>query len=146
MSWYRRILDWQWAHNSLPTELIRIFLGVALFVRGILLWMDPSSIEQFLTETSMPGLLQYITFAHIIGGLLMVFGLFTRVAALIQIPVMTGAVFVVHLREGLVSPEQSLELAGLVLFLLLIVFAFGPGKLSMDYRFFGRRGLAAAGS
>ena len=73
----------------------------------------------------------------------MMMGLLTRLAALVQIPVLTGAVFVVHLREGLASPEQSLELAGLVLFLLLVVFAFGPGKLSLDYYFFGRKMQAA---
>ena len=146
MSWYRKIIDWQWANNSLPTEIVRIFLGLALFIRGWLLWMDPSPINLFLEETSVPGLLQYITFAHMLGGLLLVIGLFTRIAALIQIPILTGAVFVVHLREGLVSPQQSLELAGLVLFLLLVIFAFGPGKLSMDYRLFNRgaKGAEAA--
>lgn len=144
MTWYRKILDWQWLHNSLATETVRIFLGVALLIRGCLLWIDPTPINQFLEETSLPGLLQYITFAHVVGGLLLMIGLFTRIAALIQIPVLTGAVFVVHLREGLVSPQQSLELAGLVLFLLLVYFAFGPGKLSLDYRFFGRKEIETA--
>lgn len=144
MEWYRRILDWQWSHNSLPTELVRIFLGLALFIRGVLIWMDPAPFEPFLEQTSMPGMLHYIAFAHTIGGFLLMIGLFTRIAALIQIPILTGAVFVVHLREGLASPEQSLELAGLVLFLLLVFFAFGPGKLSLDYRFFGRRSDATA--
>ena len=139
MSWYRKILAWQWVHNSLPTELVRIFLGLALFIRGCLLWLDPSSIDVLLQENSIPGLLQYITYAHLLGGLCMTIGLFTRIAALIQIPVLTGAVFVVHLREGLVSPQQSLELAGLVLFLLLVIFAFGPGRLSMDHRIFGAK-------
>ena len=106
-------------------------------IRGIYLLLDPSSIEVFLDETSTPGLLQYITFGHIIGGLMMALGLLTRLGVLIQIPILTGAVFVVHLREGLVSPEQSLELSGLVLFLLLVFFAFGPGKWSLDYKIFG---------
>ena len=73
-------------------------------------------------------------------------GLLTRLAAMIQIPILTGAVFVIHLREGLVSPEQSLELAALVLFLLLIVFAFGPGKWSLDYKIFGNMFLTPSES
>ena len=134
---YAKLVAWQWANVSTPTDMIRIFLGVALFIRGILLWQHPESISLFLEENPFPGLLHYITFGHIIGGLMMALGLLTRLGVLIQIPILTGAVFVVHLREGLASPEQSLELSGLVLFLLLIYFAFGPGKLSLDYKIFG---------
>ena len=134
---YAKLVAWQWANVSTPTEVVRIFLGIALFIRGIFLWNDPASLSIFIDESGFPGLLQYITFAHIIGGLMLTVGFLTRLAALIQIPILTGAVFVVHLREGLASPEQSLELAALVLFLLLIIFAFGPGKWSIDYRMFG---------
>jgi len=143
MNWYGRLLEWQWSHNSTPTELVRIFLGIALLIRGWFLFVDPTPIMLFLEESGLPWMQHYITFAHIIGGLFMVMGLLTRLAALVQIPVLTGAVFVVHLREGLASAEQSLELAGLVLFLLLVVFAFGPGKLSLDYYLFGRKMQAA---
>lgn len=134
---YQKLVAWQWANVSLPTDIVRIFLGLALFIRGILLWQDPSSISQFIEESTIPGILSYITFGHIIGGLMLMLGLLTRLAAFIQIPILTGAVFVVHLREGLISPQQSLELSALVLFLLLIIFAFGPGKWSIDYKIFG---------
>lgn len=143
---YAKLVAWQWANVSPPTDVVRIFLGLALFIRGVFLWNDPSSLSIFMDETSFPGLLQYITFGHIIGGLMLALGLLTRLAAMIQIPILTGAVFVIHLREGLVSPEQSLELAALVLFLLLIVFAFGPGKWSLDYKIFGNMFLTPSES
>ena len=134
---YARLVAWQWANVSLPTDIIRIFLGAVLLIRGVYLLIDPSSIAVFLDETNMPGMLPLITFGHVIGGLLMTLGLLTRLGALLQIPILTGAVFVVHLREGLVSADQSLELSALVLFLLLVIFAFGPGKRSLDYKIFG---------
>ena len=134
---YSRLVAWQWTNVSMPTDIVRMFLGLALFIRGVFLFNDPSSIALFLDESTIPGILQYITYGHIIGGLMLMLGVLTRLGAFIQIPILTGAVFVVHLREGLVSPEQSLELSALVLFLLLIIFAFGPGKLSLDYKIFG---------
>ena len=108
---YAKLVAWQWANVSLPTDVVRMFLGLALFIRGIFLFNDPSSIGIFIEESSFPGILQYITYGHIIGGLMLMLGILTRLGAFIQIPILTGAVFVVHLREGLVSPEQSLELA-----------------------------------
>ena len=59
-------------------------------------------------------------------------GLLARLAALVQIPVLLGAVFLIHIEEGLLAPGQSLELAALVLFLLVVFFLFGSGAYSMD--------------
>ena len=138
MEQYQRLLNWQWAHNTFPSDLIRIFLGVALLVRGILFIVDPSTLEAFVEQRGgLSWFAHYVTWAHVIGGLMMTLGIFTRVAAIIQIPVLAGALAFVHLREGLFSATQSLELSALVLFLLIVVFVFGPGKISLDYRFFG---------
>jgi hypothetical protein len=59
-------------------------------------------------------------------------GLFTRAAALVQIPVLIGAVFMVHLQTGLLTSTQSLEFSALVLFLLVLLFFWGSGKYSVD--------------
>ena len=45
----------------------------------------------------------------------------TRIAALVQIPILAGAVFIVHRQDGLFALGQSLEFSALVLFLLCIV-------------------------
>jgi uncharacterized membrane protein YphA (DoxX/SURF4 family) len=142
MAGYNSILRWQWAHNSLPSDLIRIFLGAALFVRGVLFLKDPSMLADISNQTESAWQVQYIAYSHLLGGLLLAAGLFTRVAALIQIPVLGGAVFLVHIRDGLFTPSQSVELSALVLFLLLVILVFGPGKASMDYYFFGRKKAA----
>lgn len=74
----------------------------------------------------------YIAIVHLAGGALLVVGLFTRLAALIQIPILFGAVFFVHLKQGLLESGQSLELSVMVLFVLIIFFLFGSGELSFD--------------
>jgi uncharacterized membrane protein YphA (DoxX/SURF4 family) len=62
----------------------------------------------------------------------MAIGFVTRLAAFLQIPVLIGAVFFLHIQQGLATVEQSLELSALVLVLLIIFFLFGSGALSVD--------------
>ena len=64
----------------------------------------------------------------------MAIGLFTRLGSLMQIPILIGAIFVVN-EKSLMREDQSLELAGLVLFLLVICFIFGSGAKSLGKHF-----------
>jgi uncharacterized membrane protein YphA (DoxX/SURF4 family) len=76
----------------------------------------------------------YIVPVHIIGGALLAIGLLTRISALVQIPILLGAVLYVYLPKAMYfEPRQSLEFAALVLFLLCLVVAYGSGRLSVDY-------------
>lgn len=136
---YRNILRWQWRHNTFATDLVRLFLGVALFVRGLLFLINPDTLAALMQEQGLGWFAYYVTWAHLLGGLMLAAGMFTRIAALIQIPVLAGAVALLHLREGLFAPTQSLELSALVLFLLCVLFVFGPGRFSLDYFFYGRK-------
>src|SRR5689334_11909793 len=104
---------------SVGFDLLRIYLGVALFVRGALFVSHPERIQSLVEKSGdwfMPMMLaHFVAVAHLGGGLLLAIGLVTRLAAAVQIPVLVGAVFLVHWRQGLLNPSQSLELAGLVL-------------------------------
>ena len=71
------------------------------------------------------------------GGAFLAVGLYTRIAALVQVPILAGAVFLVHWHDGLLSADQSLEFSALVLFLLVLVCAFGSGRWSLDARWGG---------
>ncbi|RMF64148.1 MAG: DoxX family protein [Bacteroidetes bacterium] len=125
-------------HANYGLDFIRIFLGVALFVRGYLFMTDQALLHQFIAERGfLTGgiLLHYVILAHLYGGFLLTFGLMTRIAALVQIPVLAGAVYL-HFSEGLLAQGQSLELSVLVLFLLVILYVYGPGHLSLDYYFY----------
>ena len=126
------------AHKERAFDLLRIYLGLGLFVRGVLFIADSSAYAELISGSATPtfesaALMHYVALAHLGGGLLMALGLLTRLAALIQIPILAGAVFFVHLPEGLTSADQSLEFAALVLVLLVLVFIYGSGKWSVDY-------------
>ena len=113
-------------------SIVRIYLGIALFVRGIILFADPAAITTLSGAQEMYMWHSYIVGAHLIGGLLLALGILTRIAALLQIPILFGAVFFIHIKQGLITGGQSLELAGLVLVLLFVYLLFGSGKYSID--------------
>ncbi len=132
MKLFSDILHWFETHNGVAYSLIRIFLGFALFIRAWVLISDPTAIIELAGTNKLFWWYSYISIAHLIGGFLLMLGLVTRLAALLQIPILVGAVFFFHFRQGLVTTGQSLELSVLVLILLIIYFLFGSGVLAID--------------
>ena len=132
MKLLNKIVEWFNTNHDFSYSLIRIILGVALLVRGLILLSDPAAISELAGQNELYWWFSYITIIHIIAGLLLTLGLLTRVASLLQIPILAGAVFFIHMRQGLLTEGQSLELSALVLVLLIIYFLFGSGSLSLD--------------
>lgn len=112
--------------------LIRIFLGIALTIRGWLILSNPESIIDLGVNRELFVWVSIIGISHVFGGLLLGFGFLTRLGALIQIPILFSATFFVHAHLKLMMGGQSIELAALVLFLLCVFFTFGAGSLSVD--------------
>lgn len=137
---HQRVVAWQWEHNSLGFDLVRMFLGAALLVRGVWFALNPNAFSEMAGDRPVDWLTYYVLIGHIAGGLLLMIGLFTRLAAVIQIPILVSAVFFVSIDGGLASGNQSLELSGLVLIILAVILIFGPGQMSMDYKRFGKKG------
>ncbi len=114
--------------------LIRMFLGIALAVRGWMILSNPDSIIDLGVNREYYMWISLIGAVHLSGGLLLCFGFFTRLGAFIQIPILFSASFFVYEHTKLMMGGQSIELALLVLFLLSVYFVFGPGPLSVrDY-------------
>jgi len=122
-------------NQKLAYSLIRIFLGTALFVRGVILVANPAKIYVLDMHATMHMFYSYVTIIHLLGGFLMAIGFFTRIGALLQIPILFSAVFIVHKGSGLMVGGQSLELAVLVLVLLTIYTIFGSGPLALNNYF-----------
>ncbi|MEM1117675.1 MAG: DoxX family protein [Bacteroidota bacterium] len=132
-----RLDAWTDTHRSVALDLIRIYLGVGLFARGLVFLSEPGSYAALLPggEESVYAsamLMHYVALAHIGGGLLLAGGLLTRVAALVQIPVLLGAVFVIHWPDTLLTADQSFAFSALVLALLSVSAVWGGGPWSLD--------------
>jgi len=111
---------------------IRMFLGIALLIRGWLIISNPNSLIELGVQRELFIWVSLIGIVHIVGGLLLFLGLFTRIAALIQIPILISAVFYVYKHTQLMMGGESLELAILVLFLLCLYFVVGSGPLTIN--------------
>jgi len=142
----QRFIDWAETRREYWLDCIRIYLGLGLFARGLLMITNtsPGYIIDFFERAGQASawlgtsfLVHYVMVAHFVGGLLLVLGFLTRLAAIVQIPILFGAVFFVHRQDGLFALGQSLEFSALVLFLLVIITIAGAGKLSLDYFTFG---------
>lgn len=122
------------AHRDLVLDALRVYLGTGLFFRGLVLLLTDTGLQQLAGSTSvgLSGLTVYVITAHLVGGALLAVGLYTRLAAFVQLPILVGAVVVVHWQDGLLSANQSLEFSALVLFLLVLVCTFGSGRWSLD--------------
>ena len=135
-------------------DLIRIYLGVALFFKGIYFMENREHLLKMMEDAggwwfAPATIAHYIVLAHMVGGVMLALGLLTRVAALVQIPVLLGAVFYVHMPRlsGLSQAtvgRQNFELSALVFFLTVLVLLHGAGRFSLDY-VIGKRSQDAEG-
>lgn len=138
------LIAWAESRRELWLDCVRIYLGLGLLARGALIVFNVRTefFVDMLSHSSQPWivsgmLLHYIALAHFIGGAMLTVGFLTRIAALVQIPILVGAVFFVHRQDGLFALGQSLEFSALVLFLLVVILVNGAGRLSLDYATFG---------
>ena len=138
----RRLTAWLDARRDWCFDLLRVYLGLGLLAKGWLFAARPGLLNEWMDNGRMlaapPLLAHYVVLAHVCGGLMMAAGLLTRLAAVVQVPILVGAVFFVHMGEGLFTRAQNLEFTLLTLFLLVLVGAHGSGRWSVDYYLFAR--------
>lgn len=137
MGFIHNCSSWFRDNRDIAIEALRIYLGISLLIKGIKFFLDPEQASQYMDMTKLPFFeflsIHVIAIVHIAGGLLLAIGLITRIAALIQVPILLGAVFFVHLQQGFFSRGQDLEYVILVLILLLVFTVYGGGQLSVDH-------------
>ena len=78
-----------------------------------------------------------MTFVELVGGILLIVGLLSRLGALLLTINLTVAILLVKVNVGLIAPSDApgvgaeLDLALIAGFLVSLL--AGPGKLSLDY-------------
>ena len=130
----------RWGNSHRPGffDVFRIILGAFITYKGFffVIHMDQFEMTTSGINVYFAGLTvaHYVVFAHILGGPLILVGLFTRVVSVMQLPILIGAVFLVNYPKGFLSIGQHMELWASILVLVgLIVFVvFGAGKFSID--------------
>ena len=125
---------WANAHTYYPLDLLRVTLGVFLFIKGVDFMSNQAQMAEVIKPfQDIPGgmlVMHYIVPAHFLGGALIVFGLLTRWAVAAQLPIIIGAVIVNFIG---VMNGTNLILALVVLVLCIFFLVYGSGKHSVDY-------------
>lgn len=130
----RSLNKWANAHTYYPLDLLRIALGVFFFIKGInFISQSQTLIELIRPLEGYAGgmfIIHYVAPAHLLGGILIAVGLFTRWAVLVQIPILIGAILINFVGEMV---PANLIIATLILFLSIFFIFYGSGKHSADY-------------
>ncbi|MFV8359911.1 DoxX family protein [Flavobacterium sp. LS1P3] len=136
MNRVKNLNKWANTHTYLPVDLVRIALGVFLFMKGISFITNIQYLNDLISPIDRIGggmfLVHYIAPAHIIGGIMIAFGLMTRWAIIAQLPILIGAIVVNFMGE---MQSQNLLLALLILGIYIFFLFYGSGKNSADYYF-----------
>lgn len=127
---------WANAHSTIWFDAFRILLGVFLFYKGTTFIGNSGEFEDLIAPASnfLGGMFafHYVAAAHIMGGVMIIFGLLTRWALIAQLPILVGAVLINFLGE---MNLMNLLLSTLTLILSMFYTVYGSGKHSADYYF-----------
>jgi putative oxidoreductase len=123
--------------------LLRLCVGAAFILHGWPKIQNPFGWMQMMgMDHPAPSALQALgALAEFGGGIALVLGLLTPLAALGIICQMIGALLLVHLPHGdpFVAQGPSFERAPVYLTIGIALLALGPGLWSVDALLFGRR-------
>jgi putative oxidoreductase len=153
----QKIGNWTGTHHPAWLDVVRMALGIFLFTKGVLFLKDIWALQGLLQNVNIDWnslqLAYIIAFVHLIGGLMIAIGLFTRLAILFQIPILIGAVFfiwpgfdaqainqmvpggVIFVWSGSDSSAVSVEwwISFITLLLLVVFLIYEAGPWSADH-------------
>ncbi|RXR19030.1 DoxX family protein [Flavobacterium amnicola] len=136
METVKSLNKWANAHTSYPLDFLRIAVGIFLFWKGVSFITNTAYYDQLVEPIKNLGggmlIVHYVMAAHMVGGIMIVFGLLTRWSIMAQIPILLGAFLVNFIGE---MNMGNLVLSFLLLAICIFFLFYGSGKHSADYYF-----------
>lgn len=136
MNLIHRIEHWGDRHHPQWLDYLRIVLGLIILAKGISFVNDQEAVRRLVEQTnfqlSIWSAVHYVVFTHLVGGLFIILGFQTRLATLLLLPVMIGAVFFVNITNGFSFLNSELWLSIVVLIMLIVFVIAGSGRFSLD--------------
>ena len=126
--------------------VLRLSLGASMLGHGYLkVFHGLSQHAHMVAGLGFPAWLGYVSaFTEFLGGIALLLGVFTRIAAVLVCVDMIVAIWKVHWHNGLFSPagfEFPLALAAIAFALIF----FGAGAISLDHVLHGGGGSGSKG-
>ena len=121
--------------------VLRLGLGMSMAYHGYLKFLSGAAglykVGAMLGALGLPGYFEFFgaiaAICEFLGGILVVFGLFTRLGAFLLAGVLFTAT-ILHLDAGFFSWDYSSQMA----FAALAIFFMGGGRYSVDHSLFGK--------
>lgn len=129
--------------SALTLLLVRLVMGAAFILHGWPKIQNPTTWLNAMGGEDVPSFLQALSaLAEFGGGIALILGLLTPLAALGILMQMLGALLMVHLPLGhpfvATAGGPSYEMALVFLTLAILLIVMGPGRWSLDAVLFGR--------
>ncbi len=120
--------------------VLRLVLGILILLHGLSkLPPPPAFVAGELAKLNLPSALAYgVYVGEVVAPVLIIIGVWTRLAALVVVANMVAAVVLVHLPQLLkMNPEggYALELQAMYLFTALALMLTGAGRFSVGGRY-----------
>ena len=136
MNLLQRVEHWGDTHHPRWIDIVRVALGIFLCYKGID-FLAHMSLQLDRLASKFPSITlliigHYVVFVHLLGGFLLAIGLATRLACIVQIPILLGAIIFVNSSDGIWTPYSELALSILVLLLLIYFTIVGNGRWSFE--------------
>ena len=132
-----RFFRWSHTYQSYLLLVARIVLGVVLLLKGIFFISHAQHLRELILQSRFAAAVgfftAYVTFAHLFGGVFIIIGLFTRIAALLQVPVLLGAIFFILPASSRADFGSDFILSLIMLALLIYVLWKGSSTISMEH-------------
>jgi putative oxidoreductase len=119
--------------------LLRVVLGVLILLHGVSkIAAGPDFVIQTATSAGLPAAIGYLVYlGEVVAPVLLIFGIWSRIAALIIAGNMLFAVYLVHMKQIFTLNDQggwALELQGMFLVSALALVCLGAGRFSISGR------------
>jgi putative oxidoreductase len=129
-----KLNKWANSKTNIVFDFLRILTGVFFFVKGIQFMQQTDMIMNLIKPLDNGfGLMiisHYVAMSHFAGGLLIAFGLLTRLSCLFQLPIVAGAVLI---NFTLTMDYSNLIQASVALLMTVFFIIYGSGRHSVDY-------------
>lgn len=131
--------------------ILRVVLGATFLMHGLQKlneWTIAGTTESF-NQMGVPAaefMAPFQTWLELIGGVLLILGLGTRVVSALFAITMMGALIMVHAPAGFYAAKGGYELVLLLAAAALALVFTGPGAFAIDSLFSRRKGVESSNS
>ena len=127
--------------QSFSLLFIRLALAYGFYTPALTKWNNFDTTSEWFSSLGIP----FASFAtlltasvEIMGVILLVLGLFTRLITIPLMIIMVVAIFTVHISNGFSVANNGFEIPTYYFLFLSLLLSHGAGKFSLDFLIFGK--------